>query len=135
MGSKNLLHHLHGGGGSKKDPHHHNHQQQQQVRKGFLAVMVGEEGEERQRFVVPVAYLSHPLFLQLLKEAEEEYGFNQKGAIALPCNVPEFRYVQGLIDGEIAAASGVHGGGGGLFRQHSHSHPHHHHNLVACFRA
>ncbi|KAF7153288.1 hypothetical protein RHSIM_Rhsim01G0178100 [Rhododendron simsii] len=57
-------------------------------------------GAEQQRFVVPVMYLNHPLFMHLLKEAEEEYGFDQKGTITIPCRVEEFRYVQGLIDKE-----------------------------------
>ncbi|TYG56227.1 hypothetical protein ES288_D08G047000v1 [Gossypium darwinii] len=65
--------------------HHHQHQQGKKqgsdVPKGCLAIKVGSEGEEQQRFVVPVIYFNHPLFMQLLKEAEEEYGFDQKGAV------------------------------------------------------
>ncbi|KAF7843906.1 auxin-responsive protein SAUR32 [Senna tora] len=62
------------------------------VPKGCLAIKVGQGGEEElQRFVVPVIYFNHPLFLQLLKEAEEEYGFDQKGTITIPCHVEEFR--------------------------------------------
>ncbi|XP_039035814.1 auxin-responsive protein SAUR32-like [Hibiscus syriacus] len=58
--------------------HHHGKKQFSDVPKGCLAVNVGSEGEEQQRFVVPVMYFNHPLFMQLLKEAEEEYGFDQK---------------------------------------------------------
>ncbi|KAK2965526.1 hypothetical protein RJ640_008876 [Escallonia rubra] len=93
--------------------HHHHHGKKQQARdvpKGCLAIKVGVQDEEQQRFVVPVMYFNHPLFMQLLKEAEEEYGFDQKGAITLPCHVEEFRYVQSLIDRE----------------QHHHHHHHHH---------
>ncbi|KAF5464516.1 hypothetical protein F2P56_014589 [Juglans regia] len=60
------------------------------VPKGCLAIKVGQ-GEKQQRFVVPVMYFNHPLFMQLLKEAEEEYGFDQKGTITIPCHVEEFR--------------------------------------------
>ncbi|KAK7389763.1 hypothetical protein VNO78_25056 [Psophocarpus tetragonolobus] len=67
------------------------------VPKGCIAIKVGQ-GEEQQRFVVPVIYINHPLFMQLLKEAEEEYGFDQKGTITIPCHVEEFRNVRGLID-------------------------------------
>ncbi|KAA8516214.1 hypothetical protein F0562_019393 [Nyssa sinensis] len=76
-------------------PHHQGKKQQEtrDVPKGCLAIKVGQ-GEEQQRFVVPVIYFNHPLFVQLLKEAEEEYGFDQKGTIAIPCHVEEFRYVQ-----------------------------------------
>lgn len=117
----NLRHHLHGGGGGKKEHHHHH---QANIPKGCLAVMVGREGEEKKRFVVPVEYLSHPLFQRLLKEAEEEYGFDHKGAIAIPCCAVEFVAVQCQIDREILIASPHHGGG-----------IHRHHHLVGCFRA
>ncbi|XP_077246267.1 auxin-responsive protein SAUR32-like [Tasmannia lanceolata] len=70
-----------------------------EIPKGCVAIMVGQ-GEEQQRFVVPVMYLNHPFFIQLLKEAEEEYGFDHKGTITLPCHVKEFLYVQSKIDRE-----------------------------------
>lgn len=101
-------------------PHLHNHHhssKRDQVRdipKGCLAIKVGQ-GDKQQRFVVPVFYVNHPLFIQLLKQAEEEYGFDQKGTITLPCSVEVFRYVQGMIDKEQA----IH-------------HNNHHH--VGCFR-
>ncbi|KAG5009029.1 hypothetical protein JHK87_017544 [Glycine soja] len=85
------------------------------VPKGCMAIKVGQ-GEEQQRFVVPVIYINHPLFMQLLKEAEEEYGFDQKGTITIPCHVEEFRNVRGLID-----------------RDKSLHHHHHHHHHVGCF--
>nr|AGQ56867.1 SAUR family protein 22 [Morus alba] len=100
----------------KKD--HHHHQELKDIPKGCLAVMVGSQGEEPQRFVIPVIYINHPLFMQLLKEAEEEYGFDQKGPITIPCHVEEFRTVQGIIDKENSI--------------HHHHHHHHHHNR--CFR-
>ncbi|XP_038876020.1 auxin-responsive protein SAUR32 [Benincasa hispida] len=87
------------------------------VPKGCLAIKVGHESEEKQRFIVPVMYLNHPLFIQLLKEAEEEYGFDQKGTITIPCHVEQFRYVQALIDQET-----------------SFHHHHYHHLYVPCFR-
>ncbi|GLT75994.1 hypothetical protein SLE2022_030460 [Rubroshorea leprosula] len=94
--------------------HHHGKKQVRDVPKGYLAIKVGQ-GEEQQRFVVPVIYFNHPLFMQLLKEAEEEYGFDQKGTITIPCHVEEFRYVQGMIDRERS----LH---------------HHHQHVVGCFR-
>ncbi|KAF7816642.1 auxin-responsive protein SAUR32 [Senna tora] len=68
------------------------------IPKGCLAILVGQEGEEQERFVIPVVYFNHPLFIHLLKQAEEEYGFDHKGPIAIPCHVDHFRTVQGLID-------------------------------------
>ncbi|GMH17319.1 hypothetical protein Nepgr_019160 [Nepenthes gracilis] len=88
--------------------HHHQHlgsskkPAMKDIPKGCLAIMVGRQGEEQQRFIVPVLYFNHPLFMGLLKEAEDEYGFDQKGTITIPCRVGDFRYVQGLIDKEIS---------------------------------
>nr|XP_043625809.1 auxin-responsive protein SAUR32-like [Erigeron canadensis] len=65
-------------------------QSKEQVPKGCLAVKVGEASGEQQRFVVPVIWFNHPLFMQLLKEAEDEYGFEQKGTITIPCHVKHF---------------------------------------------
>ncbi|PWZ04384.1 Auxin-induced protein 10A5 [Zea mays] len=43
------------------------------------------------RFVVRLAHLSHPAFLELLRQAEEEYGFPAApGPVALPCDEDRF---------------------------------------------
>ncbi|CAL9044788.1 unnamed protein product, partial [Musa banksii] len=76
--------------------------------KGCMAVRVGQEGEEQRRFVVPVAYLDHPLFAELLDTAAQEYGFNQKGPIAIPCGVDHFRHVSDVIHSDQGAAAGHH---------------------------
>ncbi|KAK1686102.1 hypothetical protein QYE76_046950 [Lolium multiflorum] len=54
------------------------------VPAGHVAVCVG--GASR-RFVVRAAHLNHPVFRELLRQAEEEYGFptGAAGPIALPC--------------------------------------------------
>ncbi|XWS49787.1 hypothetical protein CRYUN_Cryun12cG0032700 [Craigia yunnanensis] len=64
------------------------------VPKGHLAVYVGESEGETRRMVVPVIYFNHPLFGELLKEAERVYGFNQSGGITLPCGISEFEKVK-----------------------------------------
>ncbi|CAN0902435.1 Indole-3-acetic acid-induced protein ARG7, partial [Linum grandiflorum] len=62
----------------------------QDVPKGFLAVYVGEE-LQRKRFVVPVFYLSQPLFQDLLSLAEEEFGFDHPmGGLTIPCSEETF---------------------------------------------
>ncbi|XP_011037241.1 PREDICTED: uncharacterized protein LOC105134501 [Populus euphratica] len=54
------------------------------VRKGYIAVYVGEE--EKKRFVIPVSHLNQPSFQELLSKAEEEYGFDhQMGGLTIPC--------------------------------------------------
>lgn len=97
------------------------------VPKGCLAIKVGSKEEEKQRFVVPVFYFNHPLFMQLLREAEEEYGFEQKGTITIPCHVEVFRHVQDMIENE----KSVHYHS----NHHDHRHNHNHNHLVGCFRA
>ncbi|KAF3448389.1 hypothetical protein FNV43_RR09102 [Rhamnella rubrinervis] len=64
------------------------------VPKGHLAVYVGESHGDTQRYLVPVIYFNHPLFGDLLKEAENVYGFNHPGRITIPCGVTEFEKVR-----------------------------------------
>nr|UXW62863.1 hypothetical protein [Pinus koraiensis] len=99
-------HHDDDGHGSSQEAAH------KDVPRGCVAVYVGGEGQEPQRFVIPAVYVNHPLFQKLLKEAEEEYGFEQKGAITIPCQVSDFQKVQELIE-----------------QQH-----HHHSHSTSCFR-
>ncbi|MCD7450487.1 hypothetical protein HAX54_006558 [Datura stramonium] len=81
---------------------------QNQIPKGHLAVYVGEKQDDTCRVVVPVIYFNHPLFVDLLREAEMVYGFNHSGGIQIPCRISEFENVQL----KIAAM----GGGGGSCR-------------------
>ncbi|CAK7347881.1 unnamed protein product [Dovyalis caffra] len=67
------------------------------VPKGHLAVYVGQKDGDFHRVLVPVIYFNHPLFGELLREAEEEYGFNQQGGITIPCRFSEFERVQTRI--------------------------------------
>ncbi|CAN4126890.1 unnamed protein product [Withania somnifera] len=54
------------------------------VPKGHCAVYVGES--QKKRFVVPILYLSHPLFQDLLTRAEEEFDFDHPmGGLTIPC--------------------------------------------------
>ncbi|XP_010539798.1 PREDICTED: auxin-responsive protein SAUR36-like [Tarenaya hassleriana] len=64
------------------------------VPKGHLAVYVGESGGDTRRVVVPVIYFNHPLFGELLDQAERVYGFEQPGRITIPCRVSDFEKVQ-----------------------------------------
>ncbi|KAI5063940.1 hypothetical protein GOP47_0020610 [Adiantum capillus-veneris] len=59
------------------------------VPKGHVAVYV-DGGKERH--VVPVGYLSHPQFRELLERAESEFGFSQKGGLLLPCSLDELQH-------------------------------------------
>ncbi|XP_051212827.1 uncharacterized protein [Lolium perenne] len=50
---------------------------------------------EGARFVVRLAHLGHPAFLELLRQAEEEYGFpaGASGPVALSCDEHRLRDV------------------------------------------
>ncbi|KAF8007902.1 hypothetical protein BT93_K1791 [Corymbia citriodora subsp. variegata] len=63
---------------------------------GFFAVYVGDE---HRRFVVPTSFLSHPLFKMLLEKASNEFGFEQRERLVVPCSVSTFQEVLGAIEG------------------------------------
>lgn len=55
------------------------------VPKGYLAVYVGEI--KMKRFVVPISYLNQPSFQDLLRKAEDEFGFDHPmGGLTIPCS-------------------------------------------------
>ncbi|XWS62688.1 hypothetical protein CRYUN_Cryun06bG0032500 [Craigia yunnanensis] len=59
------------------------------VPKGHFVVYVGED--EKKRFIVPISFLKHLSFQNLLSQAEEEYGFNHPmGALTIPCSEEAF---------------------------------------------
>ncbi|XP_030942434.1 auxin-induced protein 15A-like [Quercus lobata] len=56
-----------------------------EVPKGYIAVYVGER--ERRRFLIPISFLNHPSFQELLNMAEEEFEFEHPmGGLTIPCN-------------------------------------------------
>ncbi|EHA8591787.1 putative Indole-3-acetic acid-induced protein ARG7 [Cocos nucifera] len=76
-------------GGSRKPP----------PPKGHLVVYVGgkKDGGPPKRYLVPVIDFNHPLFADLLREAEEEFGYHHPGGITIPCPVSRFERVQTRI--------------------------------------
>ncbi|XP_010536039.1 PREDICTED: auxin-responsive protein SAUR21-like [Tarenaya hassleriana] len=59
------------------------------VPKGHLAVYVGES--RKKRFLVPVSFLNEPSFQDLLRKAEEEFGFDHPmGGLTIPCSEEVF---------------------------------------------
>uniref|UniRef100_A0A803LPH6 SAUR family protein n=1 Tax=Chenopodium quinoa TaxID=63459 RepID=A0A803LPH6_CHEQI len=54
------------------------------VPPGHVAVCVGINGR---RFIVKATHLNHPIFQNLLRKAEEEFGFdNTDGPLYIPCD-------------------------------------------------
>ncbi|KAH7528111.1 auxin-responsive protein SAUR71 [Ziziphus jujuba] len=60
------------------------------VPEGHVPVYVGEEME---RFVVSAEVLNHPIFIELLNKSAQEYGYEQKGVLRIPCHVFVFERV------------------------------------------
>ncbi|KAL0798233.1 hypothetical protein Bca101_053407 [Brassica carinata] len=65
------------------------------VPKGYLAVSVGKE---EKRYKIPTEYLSHQAFHSLLREAEEEFGFQQAGVLKIPCEVDVFESILKIME-------------------------------------
>ncbi|GER52770.1 SAUR-like auxin-responsive protein family [Striga asiatica] len=66
------------------------------VPEGHLPVYVGEEME---RFVVSAELLNHPIFVKLLNRSAQEYGYEQRGVLRIPCRVFVFRRVLHALGG------------------------------------
>ncbi|XP_058083735.1 auxin-responsive protein SAUR50-like [Magnolia sinica] len=62
------------------------------VKEGHFAVLAVDDGRSK-RFVIALRYLNHPQFLRLLEQAAEEFGFNQEGALAIPCRPSELERI------------------------------------------
>ncbi|KAD4178685.1 hypothetical protein E3N88_27290 [Mikania micrantha] len=71
------------------------------VPEGHLPVYVGDEME---RFVVSAELLNHPIFINLLNKSAQEYGYEQKGVLRIPCHVLLFeRVLEAMRLGEEAS--------------------------------
>ncbi|CAM8984583.1 hypothetical protein QQ045_009107 [Rhodiola kirilowii] len=64
------------------------------VPKGHFAVYVGEN---RSRYIVPISLLTHPEFQYLLRQAEEEFGFQHELGLTIPCEEVVFRTLTSAI--------------------------------------
>ncbi|TMW80602.1 hypothetical protein EJD97_017878 [Solanum chilense] len=70
------------------------------VPKGHFAVYVGET--EKKRYVVPIAYLNHSSFQELLQKSEEEFGFQHSmGGLTIPCNEDAFFHVTSRLNNSL----------------------------------
>jgi SAUR family protein len=69
------------------------------VPSGCFTVCVGPNKE---RFIVKMICLNHPLFQALLQQAEIEFGFASDGPLMLPCEVQIFQEVMLEIEQQIS---------------------------------
>ncbi|CAI9264595.1 unnamed protein product [Lactuca saligna] len=67
------------------------------IPKGHFTVYVGDQ--ETRRFVVPLSLLEQPSFQDLLRQSEEEFGYDHPmGGLTIPCHEDVFIHVaSGLI--------------------------------------
>uniref|UniRef100_A0A7C8ZIR7 Small auxin-up RNA n=1 Tax=Opuntia streptacantha TaxID=393608 RepID=A0A7C8ZIR7_OPUST len=63
--------------------------------EGFFVVYAGEQKE---RFEVPMSFLSHPLFKILLEKAHEKFGFEHNNGLVVPCSVSTFQEVVNAVE-------------------------------------
>lgn len=64
------------------------------VKQGHF-VVIATEGWKPERFCIELGYLDNPEFVKLLKQAEEEFGFSQVGALAIPCEPDDLKRIIG----------------------------------------
>ncbi|CAJ2632562.1 auxin-responsive protein SAUR32-like [Trifolium pratense] len=67
---------------------------QKGVKQGHF-VVIATQGWKAERFCIELGYLDHPEFVKLLKQAEEEFGFSQVGALEIPCEPDELKRIIG----------------------------------------
>ncbi|CAO2836556.1 unnamed protein product [Amaranthus hypochondriacus] len=89
------------------------------LKKGWMVVQVGLEEEIKQKFEIPISYLYHPLFSNLLDKAREVYGYYADGPLKLPCSVDDFLDLRWRIRKE--------GVNHHRYHQNQYYHPLHHH--------
>ncbi|KAG5624866.1 hypothetical protein H5410_010084 [Solanum commersonii] len=62
----------------------------QQVDKKFIPIVVStapDITDQKKRFVIPISFLSEPLFQDLLSQSEDEFGFEHPmGGVTIPCS-------------------------------------------------
>ncbi|XP_061345737.1 auxin-responsive protein SAUR32-like [Gastrolobium bilobum] len=67
---------------------------QKGVKPGHF-VVITTQGWKPERFFIELGYLDHPDFVKLLKQAEEEFGFSQMGALSIPCEPDDLKRIIG----------------------------------------
>ncbi|CAJ2679423.1 hypothetical protein TSUD_63050 [Trifolium subterraneum] len=78
----------------KKNDYNNDNDYPVDVPKGHFAVYVGEN---RSRYIVPISFLTHPEFQSLLRQAEEEFGFDHDMGLTIPCQEVVFQSLTSMI--------------------------------------
>lgn len=65
-------------------------------------------GQEMERFVVNAELLNHPVFVALLKQSAQEYGYEQQGVLRIPCHVLVFERIMESLRLGVAKSRDLH---------------------------
>ncbi|XP_050233075.1 protein SMALL AUXIN UP-REGULATED RNA 12-like [Mercurialis annua] len=87
------------------------------VPAGHVAVCVGESCK---RFIVRATYLNHPIFKNLLVQAEEEYGFKNSGPLTIPCDESVFEEILHVVSSSSSRSSSARFLNGDDFQRRCH---------------
>ncbi|PHT70967.1 hypothetical protein T459_26071, partial [Capsicum annuum] len=63
------------------------------VKEGYFVVFSLNKEEEPKRFIVELHLLTNSSFFKLLKQTEDEYEFEQKGVLEVPCLAKELQKI------------------------------------------
>ncbi|KAK8623294.1 hypothetical protein V6N13_118182 [Hibiscus sabdariffa] len=64
------------------------------VPRGHFVVYVGDN---RSRHIVPIWFLTRPVFQSLLHQAEEEFGFHHHMGLTIPCEEIVFQSLTSML--------------------------------------
>ncbi|KAJ9186259.1 hypothetical protein P3X46_001857 [Hevea brasiliensis] len=67
------------------------------VPEGHIRVYVGKDIQFQCKFQMEANYLNHPLFEDLLRISEEEFGYSYDGALRIACDIHLFQYLLHLL--------------------------------------
>jgi SAUR family protein len=74
-----------------------------------MPMVVDAEGEDTQRFIVPVELLGRPPIVELLRRTVQEYRYTRRGPLRIPFPMVAFRRLLGALAGT-ATTAGPDGG-------------------------
>ncbi|OAY50165.1 auxin-induced protein 15A-like [Manihot esculenta] len=73
------------------------HQRSADVPEGYIRVYVGKDIHLQCKFQMEANYLNHPLFEDLLRVSQEEFGYSYDGALRIACDIQLFHYLMHLL--------------------------------------
>ncbi|XP_010533409.1 PREDICTED: auxin-induced protein 6B-like [Tarenaya hassleriana] len=65
--------------------------------EGRVRVYVGNDRDTQCKLEMEADFLNHPLFEDLLRLSEEEFGFSYNGALRISCEIDVFMYLTHLL--------------------------------------